>query len=56
MLTAVHTLEDSNLEAIRAAVGLESKLQTLVGERLGEVTPPPPPRQHARTQTSRQPH
>ena len=30
---AVHTLEDSNLEAIREAVGLESKLQTLMGHR-----------------------
>ena len=34
--SAVHTLEDSNLEAIRAAVGLESKLQTLLGGRAGE--------------------
>lgn len=35
-LVAVHTLEDSNLEAIREAVGLESKLQTLVGDRISE--------------------
>lgn len=33
---AVHTLEDTNLEAIREAVGLEAKLQTLVGERVSE--------------------
>ncbi len=35
-MAAVHTLEDSNLEAIRSAVGLESKLQTLMGERVAE--------------------
>lgn len=32
----MHTLEDSNLEAIREAVGLESKLQTLIGERISQ--------------------
>ena len=32
----MHTLEDSNLEAIREAVGLESKLQTLMGGRAEE--------------------
>lgn len=33
----MHTLEDSNLEAIREAVGLESKLQSLIGERRREL-------------------
>ena len=32
LLIAVHTLDDENLEAIRASVKLESRLQTMLGE------------------------
>lgn len=35
-LCAVHTLEESNLEAIRQSVALEGKLQAALAERVSE--------------------